>query len=274
MPDVTRVRLLTQFVVLPMVIVAALTTPSAAAPPPPTSLRDITSFLSYSIQSSSDRYADPVNTLSYQADGKGIEWQVSTDGLVGRATVTYAPWGLDYKCGVCTENITPFFFERSGKGWYLIQSAEGVGGLGGQGLPQQVLGLPSLLYVSGRIAHDVVHGTYRPGTTLYSPTRPPLPTKVQTACAASLQKWLTWARATSFASQYQQANSPLVTRVTRTLSAYLYPPSTNSLPAWLALNSTSSSTSVAATNYCTYVMLGHALRSGPSPFKIPAPPAK
>ncbi len=257
-----------------MVNVAALITPSAAAPPPPTSLRDITTFLSDSIQNSSDRYADPVNTLSYQAEGKGIEWQVSTDGLVGRATVTFAPWGLDYKCGVCTENITPFFFKRSGKGWYLIQSADGVGGLGGQGMPQQILGLPSLLYVSGRIAHDVVHGTYGPSTILYGPTRPPLPTTVQTACESSLQQWLTWARATSFAAQDRKANSPLVTRVNRILSAYLYIPTTNSLPTWLALNSTTSSTSVSATNYCTYVMLSHALRNGPSPFNIPTPPAR
>jgi hypothetical protein len=276
MTNMMRFRLFTGLVVLPLIILAELATPAVAAPPPPTSLPDIVSFLSDSFTQPYYVYSDPVDQLNYTATGEGISWQVSTDGKVGRARITYAPWGLDYLCGICTENITPYYFEKSGKGWYLIQSADGVGGLGGQGTPQQILGLPSLLNVSGVVARDIAHGTFGPATQIYSPTRPPVSAATLATCSASLTAWLSWGQTSGFATQYSKsvsAATPLVAKVGKVLLGYLYLPTENGMPAWIAAHAAATVRARATSDYCTYITLEQSLRKGPSPLRIPAPPA-
>ncbi len=246
---------------------------ASASPPPPSTLTDIR-FTIVSTLDPISTVVDPVTSLQIPVNGVGVTWRVSKDGKVGMATATFASWGMLYRCGVCTENILPYYFEKAGAGWYLIQRADGTQGLGGQGEPAQLPGLPSLLNVTGAIAADVNTGTFGPPSVVATATRPALTPGIQHPCISSLEVWVAWAKRHHLAAALaasQRSTNALVTAVTNRLSKYLYPPTSNDMPSFIAAASLTTNRSALDINYCTYMWLAHATSRGPSPDAIPAP---
>ena len=105
-------------------------------------------------------------------------------------------------------------------------------------------------------------------------TRPALTPGIQHPCISSLEVWVAWAKRHHLAAALaasQRSTNALVTAVTNRLSKYLYPPTSNDMPSFIAAASLTTNRSTLDINYCTYMWLAHATSRGPSPDAIPAP---